>query len=183
MECPKCGSKDRVKNGQALGKQRYKCKGCRCNFTQSRKQGTTLEVKLQALQLYLEGMGFRAIGRLLKVSNVTVLYWIRNFGKSVKSYVQTGSRGQKAFKTLLRQLQKYPIKNYATDTWKIYENLPSDKHLIGKQHTTRIESLNANVRHYLARFRRRARCYSKCPLMVELSLFLLFFKNLISILF
>ena len=34
-------------------------------------------------------MGLRSIGRVLKVSNVTVLYWIRNLGKSIKTYVQT----------------------------------------------------------------------------------------------
>ena len=34
-------------------------------------------------------MGFRSIGRALKVSNVTVLYWIRTLGKSVKTYVNT----------------------------------------------------------------------------------------------
>ncbi|NQY74097.1 MAG: IS1 family transposase [Candidatus Margulisbacteria bacterium] len=54
---------------------------------------------------------------------------------------------------------------------------------MGKKHTTQIESLNANVRHYLARFRRKTRCHSKCPLMIELSLVLLFHKRLYAILF
>jgi hypothetical protein len=40
-----------------------------------------------ALKLYLEGMGFRGTGRILGVSNVTVLNWIRDFGQSVKTYV------------------------------------------------------------------------------------------------
>jgi hypothetical protein len=35
--------------------------------------------------LYLEGLGFRSIGRYLGVSNVTVLKWIRSFGEEVKS--------------------------------------------------------------------------------------------------
>ncbi len=78
----------------------------------------------------------------------------------------------------MKQIKPYSVDNYATDDWKIYKSLPKDKHLIGKKHTTQIESLNANVRHYLARFRRKTRCYSKCPLMVELSLFLLFFKHI-----
>jgi transposase-like protein len=39
----------------------------------------------KALQLYLEGLGFRSIGRYLGVSNVTVLKWIRSFGEEVKS--------------------------------------------------------------------------------------------------
>jgi insertion element IS1 protein InsB len=94
-----------------------------------------------------------------------------------------GSRGKKAFKSLLNQIEKYPVTHYATDEWKLYERLLENKHLTGKKHTTQIESLNANVRHCLARFRRRTRCYSKYPIMVELSLFLLFHKNLISILF
>ena len=34
-------------------------------------------------------MGFRAIGRLMRVNNVTVLNWIRTLGQSVKTYVQT----------------------------------------------------------------------------------------------
>ena len=41
-----------------------------------------------ALKLYLEGMGLRSIGRILTVSTVTVLNWIRMLGRSVKTYVQ-----------------------------------------------------------------------------------------------
>ncbi|KAA6334071.1 hypothetical protein EZS27_017586 [termite gut metagenome] len=33
-------------------------------------------MKKQALHLYLEGLGFRSIGKLLGVSNATVLNWI-----------------------------------------------------------------------------------------------------------
>ncbi len=89
MHCPKCYSDHYVKNGIKYEKQRYKCKKCGCHFTQSHKRGASLETKLFALKLYLEGMGFRAIGRILKVSNVTVLHWIRTLGKSIKTYVQT----------------------------------------------------------------------------------------------
>ncbi|GHT17441.1 hypothetical protein FACS189429_1530 [Bacteroidia bacterium] len=42
-------------------------------------------MKKQALYLYLEGLGFRSIGRFLGVSNVSVLNWIRSFGKEVQS--------------------------------------------------------------------------------------------------
>ena len=88
INCPKCVSEENVKIGFLKGKQRYKCKKCGCNFTQSQKRGASLETKLFALKLYLEGAGFRAIGRTLNVSNVTVLIWIRTLGMSVKSYVQ-----------------------------------------------------------------------------------------------
>lgn len=40
--------------------------------------------KKKALQLYLEGLGFRTIERILEVSNVTVLNWIPSFGEEVK---------------------------------------------------------------------------------------------------
>ena len=88
MNCPKCISNVNVKSGFLKGKQRYKCKKCGCNFTKSQKRGASLETKLFALKLYLEGTGFRAIGRILKVSNVTALLWIRTLGISVKSYIQ-----------------------------------------------------------------------------------------------
>lgn len=41
-------------------------------------------MKRQALHLYLEGLGFRTIGRILGVSNVSVLNWIRDFGDKVQ---------------------------------------------------------------------------------------------------
>ena len=43
-----------------------------------------MALRRRALQLYLEGMGFRAIGRVLGVSNVTVLNWIRAFGEEAE---------------------------------------------------------------------------------------------------
>ena len=67
---------------------------------------------------------------------------------------------------------------YATDDLPVYASvLPSDKHVTGKGHTHHIESFNANVRHYLARFRRKTRCYSKSVEMVAASLNLLFHKD------
>ena len=65
----------------------------------------------------------------------------------------------------------------------MYKSLPQKQHRVGKKYTTHIESLNANFRHYLARFRRKTRCYSKSVIMVELSLFLLFFDYILDYLF
>ena len=225
----KCLSEDYVKNGLTRKKQRYQCKKCRCNFTQQHKRGASLEKRLLALKLYLEGQGFRSIGSVLNVHNVTVLNWIRSIGKSVKSHINThfsadlrhvdfieidemwhftvkknenfrsGSLSivipkkslasqlepeeKKAYKELIRKIANYSTGSYCTDRWKIYNDLPKDKHLVGKKHTTQIESLNANVRHYLARFHRRTRYYSKSPFMDELSLTLLFYKHLFDCLF
>ncbi len=87
MNCQKCGTRENVKSGKKYGKQRYKCKGCGCNFTQSKKRGASLNTKLFALKLYLEGNGFRGIGRIMGYSNSTILLWIRTIGKSVKAQV------------------------------------------------------------------------------------------------
>ena len=86
MDCPKCKSTKKVKNGIIKGVQRYRCKGCRYNYTvEKRSYDYPKSTKKKALQLYLEGLGFRSIGRYLGVSNVTVLNWIRAFGEEVAS--------------------------------------------------------------------------------------------------
>jgi transposase-like protein len=41
-------------------------------------------VKKQALQLYLEGLGFRSIGRFLGLSHVSVQRWIKKFGQELE---------------------------------------------------------------------------------------------------
>jgi transposase len=78
MSCKQCGSVERVKSGVIKGKQRYKCKKCGCNYTESKDNRRGLEEKLLALQMYASGMSFRSIAKLLKVSNVAVLKWVRS---------------------------------------------------------------------------------------------------------
>ena len=91
MKCPRCRSNDKVKNGVIKGVQRYRCKECKYNFTVERRSGEySNETKRKALQLYLEGLGFRSIGRILSVSNVSVLNWIREFGKKIKDLQPDG---------------------------------------------------------------------------------------------
>lgn len=36
-----------------------------------------------ALEMYLESLGFRAIGLILKISYVTVCYWVKQWGENV----------------------------------------------------------------------------------------------------
>jgi len=87
MQCPHCGSEKNCKNGKVNGgKQRYKCGGCSRNYTEHPPRGYPLSIKMQAIQLFREGMGFRAIGRILNVSNVTVLLWIRHFGREIQQW-------------------------------------------------------------------------------------------------
>lgn len=83
MICKRCGGQESHKNGMMNGKQRYRCKSCGFNFTTGFR-GKPIELRQQALKLYLEGMGYRAIGRMLHVSNVTVLNWVRAYGLGSK---------------------------------------------------------------------------------------------------
>ena len=84
MKCPKCKSDEKIKDGVVKHKQRYKCKACGFRYTvASGSKAKPLYLRKLALQLYLEGLGFRSIGRVLEVSNVTVLNWIRSFGERV----------------------------------------------------------------------------------------------------
>ncbi len=84
MQCPKCNSDAYANDGIVKAKQRYKCKKCNYRYTvEIKSTAKPKELKKLALILYLEGLGFRSIGRILEVSNVSVLNWIRGFGKSV----------------------------------------------------------------------------------------------------
>ncbi|KAA6307137.1 hypothetical protein EZS27_041197 [termite gut metagenome] len=86
MNCPKCQSANKIKNGIVRGHQSYKCKSCHYTYTVEHRSGEYPKSECKkALQLYLEGLGFRSIGRYLGVSNVTVLKWIRSFGEEIKS--------------------------------------------------------------------------------------------------
>ena len=81
--CPKCSFEKCVKDGIVNGKQRYRCKSCDFRHTVQHR-GKSPDVKRQALELYLEGLGFRSIGRFLKCSHVTVYNWIKSFGEAAK---------------------------------------------------------------------------------------------------
>ena len=69
--CPKCKKTNIVKAGKVKDIQRYKCNDCIYYYTVSQKSGSGNFVqKRQALELYLEGSGFRSIGRFLRFSHV-----------------------------------------------------------------------------------------------------------------
>ena len=78
--CPKCECASYVKNGKAQGRQRYKCKGCGCNFTQAHRHGVPRLVKMFALLLYLSGLSMNRTAQIVGVSPVSVMNWIKAFG-------------------------------------------------------------------------------------------------------
>ena len=78
IHCKACGSAWYVKNGIVRGHQRYQCKSCGSNFTVTPPRGKPAAMKALAILLYAMGnMSFCGIARLLGVSDVTVLKWVR----------------------------------------------------------------------------------------------------------
>jgi len=85
LNCPRCQGRNVRKAGFTKGKQRYKCKDCIYYYTVSQKSGSANIVqKRQALELYLEGLGFRSIARFLNFSHVSVYNWIKQYGKNLE---------------------------------------------------------------------------------------------------
>lgn len=87
--CPKCKSKNVVKNGFMKGKQRYKCNICKYTYTKSYCGRIKPIIKKQALILYLEGLGYRSISRFLRCSHVSIYNWIMSFGRQVENLKET----------------------------------------------------------------------------------------------
>ncbi len=76
--CKQCGSLDHVRSGLVRGHQRYRCRVCGCHFTDTPMHGKPAAMKTLAVLLYgMGGMSFSAIDRLLGVSDVAVLKWVR----------------------------------------------------------------------------------------------------------
>ena len=85
MKCPKCGSEEYCKDGIVKGRQRFKCKKCNYHYTVAQKSDVkSIETKRLAFEMYLEGIGFRAIGRILNVSYVTVFQWVKKWGENME---------------------------------------------------------------------------------------------------
>ena len=90
MNCPKCKSGNKVKNVIVRGLQRYRCKDCGNNFTVEKKSTSVSDsTKRFGLMMYLEGLGFNSIGRLLGVSHVAVLKWVKKYGKQLNKITNT----------------------------------------------------------------------------------------------
>lgn len=80
IECPQCKSEEIAKSGVVKGRQRYHCKSCGYHFTVM-KTGKQIDpyYVIKALQLYIEGISLREIERILGISHVSVLNWVRKY--------------------------------------------------------------------------------------------------------
>ncbi len=78
VHCKRCGSVSFVKSGIVRGHQRYRCRDCGCNFTDTPRRGKPAAMKALAVLLYAMGnASYGMIARLFGVSEVAVFKWIR----------------------------------------------------------------------------------------------------------
>jgi transposase-like protein len=72
--CPKCKSQELIKSGVIKERQRFRCKQCGYSFTVL-KEGKNIDpyYVIKALQLYIEGVTYREIERILGGKNVWIL--------------------------------------------------------------------------------------------------------------
>ena len=82
LPCKGCGSAEHVKNGLARGKQRYRCRSCGLNFTDTPPRGMPLAMKATAVLLYVSGLSMHRTAKLLGVSAPTIQAWIERFAKA-----------------------------------------------------------------------------------------------------
>lgn len=82
LRCKGCGSEEQVKNGFMRGKQRYRCKSCGLNFTDTPPRGMPLATKAVAVLLYVSGLSMNRTAKLLGVSTPSVQAWIEQFAQA-----------------------------------------------------------------------------------------------------
>ncbi len=80
IKCPKCSQSNVVKSGIIKDKQRFLCKDCTYYFTVD-KMGKQIDdyYVIKALQLYLEGLSYREIERIIGVSHVSISSWVKKY--------------------------------------------------------------------------------------------------------
>lgn len=80
ISCPKCSSENLIKSGIVKERQRYKCTNCNYFFTVL-KEGKKIDnyYVVKALQLFIEGVSYREIERLLGISHVSVMNWVKKY--------------------------------------------------------------------------------------------------------
>jgi len=89
----------------------------------------------------------------------------------------TGTRGVVTGEQLWDTIQSSVIVQVMTDYWEPYEHfVQPEKHVQSKAETFTVEGYNSLFRHFLARLRRKTKCYNKSETMLWYSVLLLMAK-------
>ena len=81
LRCKRCGERGARQERLDEGLQRYRCKACGLNFTDTPPRGMPLRVKVTAVLLYLSGLSMNRTAKLLGVSTPSVMAWIERFAE------------------------------------------------------------------------------------------------------
>ena len=92
LKCKYCNGNKINKFGKQNNKQRYLCRECRKTFIidkdeRYRLDKYSLNKRKLAITMYINNVGIRSIERILGVSNVLILNWIKNVGKNIESII------------------------------------------------------------------------------------------------
>src|SRR3954451_17894589 len=79
LRCKRCGGEGHVKNRLMGGHQRYLCKSCGLNFTDTPARGKPLALKAAGVLLYVSGLSMNRTAQLLGVSASTIQAWLEQF--------------------------------------------------------------------------------------------------------
>ena len=64
------------------GQQRYRCRSCGLNFTDTPPRGKPFALRVTAVLLYVSGLSMNRTAKLVGVSTPTVQAWIEQFAKA-----------------------------------------------------------------------------------------------------
>jgi insertion element IS1 protein InsB len=105
----------------------------------------------------------------------------RNAGKVID--FEVGDRSKETYVALaLRIEERYKVQHLCTDDYAAYQYYKlAEEHHTTKAETCLVESFNSLLRHYLARFNRRTKRYSKSLRMIVASLTLFFNQNMLNL--
>ena len=106
------------------------CKKCGCHYTVSQR-GYPEHIRRKAIQLYLEGNGFRRIKSILKVSHVSVINWVKKAGAKLEKV------HKKDEKVEVLELDELCVKNTPKNIWLWTAVDLATKRLVGFQIGTR----------------------------------------------
>ncbi len=89
-----------------------------------------------------------------------------------------GDRSTDTGQCLWEGVAHHDIGNVMTDYWQPYQRfIPPEIHTQSKAQTFTVEGYNSLFRHFLARLRRKSKCYSKSMKMLLYSVILLMLKR------
>jgi transposase-like protein len=86
MKCLKCQSDNTIKDGHhRSGSEKYNCKACSCNFTPCPKpKGYDAAKKQTAIEMYIDGINYRRVARLLKISHQSISNRVTQVANQIK---------------------------------------------------------------------------------------------------